>query len=93
MVTALWDRTLSVPKEAVIDSLRARGVETRPFFYPLSSLAAYADVASARAAASANSVAYDLSQRGLNLPSALALTEDQVRYAAQCFRDVLLGCR
>jgi perosamine synthetase len=55
-----------------------RQIDSRPFFPPLSSLPAYADRASSRGAAERNPVAYDLSTRAINLPSAMTLTEDQV---------------
>lgn len=64
------------------DRLQARlatvGVDSRPVFRPLSSLPAYADEPQAAAARDRNSVSYQVSPWGLNLPSALALTESEV---------------
>jgi perosamine synthetase len=78
MVTVIPDRRWRVGKRELIDRLRDRGVEARPFFYPLSSLPAYASRPRAVGAARRNPVAYCLSATGVNLPSALNLTEDQV---------------
>jgi len=43
-----------VTKEAIVSSLREAGVDSRPFFYPLSSLEAYAGLPGARDAARRN---------------------------------------
>ncbi len=80
MVTAVFGPRLGLEKDAVGQALSARGIDTRPFFYPLSSLPAYADLPQAREAASWNRHAYDISRRAINLPSALNLTRDQVVY-------------
>lgn len=48
MVTAIFDPALGLRKEEMMEALDGRGVDTRPFFDPLSSLAAYADSARAR---------------------------------------------
>jgi perosamine synthetase len=80
MVTAVMDAALGWRKEDLADALAAAGIDTRPFFYPLSSLPAYADSPQVAVAAKRNLVAYDISPRAINLPSALSLTEDQVGF-------------
>jgi perosamine synthetase len=72
MVTLVSDR---IDKEELIRILGERGIEGRPFFYPLSSLPAYGS----RDASAENPVAYRLSPHAINLPSALSLTRAQVR--------------
>ena len=89
MVTAVFDPRLGLEKEEVGAALSARGIDTRPFFYPLSSLPAYAGLPQAREAASWNREAYDVSRRAINLPSALNLTRDQVAYVCAELRRVL----
>ena len=89
MVTAVFDSRLGLDKEAVGQALSARGIDTRPFFYPLSSLPAYAALPQAREAASWNRHAYDLSRRAINLPSALSLTRGQVEYVCAELRRVM----
>lgn len=89
MVTAAWDARYAADKDDVARALAASGIDTRPFFNPLSSLPAYARSAEASAAAARNRVAYDVSPRAINLPSALSLTRDQVRRAAAAFRETL----
>ena len=89
MVTAVWDERYPIEKAAVMDALAVEGIDTRPFFHPLSSLPAYAGHPQAAAARARNRVAYELSPRGINLPSALALTESQVDRAARAFLTAL----
>ena len=89
MVTAVIGPEYRIAKEAMMDALGAQGIATRPFFYPLSSLPAYAATPQARAAQERNRVAYSVSARGINLPSALNLTHEQVAFVCDAFRDVL----
>jgi perosamine synthetase len=74
------DAALGWTKEALAKALGADGIDTRPFFYPLSSLPAYAQSPHVEMAARLNRVAYDISPRAINLPSALSLTELQVGF-------------
>jgi len=83
MVTAVFDPRLGLGKEAAGKALSDDGIDTRPFFYPLSSLPAYAKLPQAREAASWNRNAYDISPRAINLPSALSLTRSQVGYVCE----------
>lgn len=56
------------------------GIPTRPFFHPLSSIPAYSRLESAHDYEARNPISYSVSARGLNLPSALRLTKEQVDY-------------
>jgi perosamine synthetase len=89
MVTALWGSGLGKEKGEVMAALSDRGIDTRPIFHPLSSLPAYAGRVEADAARGRNTVAYDLASRGINLPSALSLTEDDVDRVCRAFLEVL----
>lgn len=89
MVTVVWDAALKLDKKTLQLELEAAGVDTRPFFHPLSSLPAYRGSPSAVGAAARNRVAYDLAPRALNLPSALNLTEEQVDQVCQALRQRL----
>ena len=60
-----------------ITKLEKMGYPARPFFYPLSSLPAYPDCREIYE--SKNPHAYDISKRGINLPSALILQEEQIK--------------
>jgi perosamine synthetase len=89
MVTVVWDGRYAVEKGAVMDALSAHGIDSRPFFHPLSSLPAYAGRPEADRARARNRVAYALAPRGINLPSALSLTEAQVDRACLAFLGAL----
>jgi perosamine synthetase len=89
MITALVDPAFGIGKAALMDALSAKGIDTRPFFHPLSSLPAYAGRHEADRARQRNVNAYAIAPWGINLPSALALTEDQVDYVCESLRAVL----
>jgi perosamine synthetase len=89
MVTAIFDPGLGLLKEEVISRLGADGIDTRPFFYPHSSQPAYASQPSAAEARRRNRVAYRVSPYGVNLPSALSLTRDQVRFVCTKLHNLL----
>lgn len=83
MTTLIFDRCLALTKEMAQSLLAKDGIDTRPFFHPLSSIPAYEGHDQARAARSRNAVSYDVSSRGINLPSHLRLTQaDVARVAA-----------
>ena len=61
-----------------MEALDKEGIDSRPMFYPLSSLPAYEGQAEAISAAQRNEVSYRLSPWGINLPSALCLERSQI---------------
>ncbi len=87
MSTVVWNRASDWSKEALMQELDLRGIDCRPMFYPLSGIPAYAAHPQAIGAAARNPVAYDLAGRGLNLPSGLSITADEIDYVA----DTLLN--
>jgi perosamine synthetase len=89
MVTAVLAPWWGITKERLGAILAEDGIDTRPFFYPLSSLPAYADSPQVGVAAARNPVAYDVCARGINLPSALSLTGDQVTYVCDRLKKAL----
>lgn len=83
----LIGKSYGMSKLQAMDKLKALGLPTRPFFYPLSSLPAYAgceDVYRAR-----NPRAYDICARGINLPGALVMTEAQIDAVCDGVRTIL----
>ena len=89
MVTALIDPTLDWPKEKLMEALDAEGIDSRPFFHPLSSLPAYDGQAEALVARKRNEVSYRLGPWGINLPSAMNLTHEQVQRVVDTIRRLL----
>ena len=89
MVTAVLDPMLEWPKEKLMAALDKEGIDSRPMFHPLSSLPAYEGQAEAVVARKRNEVSYRLSPWGINLPSALNLTREQVQHVAETLRRIL----
>lgn len=89
MVTAITSPRFGLEKEAIMRELSKRNIDPRPFFYPLSSLPAYAQTAQAADARQRNAVAYQISPYGVNLPSGMNMTEDSVRYVCDALKDIL----
>ena len=89
MVTVLLDNALGVDRDGLIKALSEEKIDCRPFFHPLSSLPAYQHLDQARQARRRNQVSYGICPRGLNLPSALNLTRDQVRYVSSTLLESL----
>ncbi len=89
MITVVLSPEYGLRKEEVIRALEERKIDCRPFFHPLSSLPAYAGSAEARDAAVRNRVSYEVSPYGVNLPSALCLTREQVRVVCDALKEIL----
>jgi perosamine synthetase len=89
MTTMVVDPALGLTKEQLMADLAAKGIDTRPFFHPLSSLPAYRDLPQAAAARQRNHHGYRISGHGINLPCALTITADDVAYVAEAVIAVL----
>jgi perosamine synthetase len=71
----VMDKRYGLTKEKMMDELSKLGIPSRPFFYPLSSLPAF-DLS--HRFSSINPTSYDISNRGINLPGAANLTDEQL---------------
>ena len=89
MSTVVLDPDLGLDKRELGAALLKNGVDSRPFFHPLSSLPAYAGESSAKDARDRNPVSYSICPYGLNLPSALVLTEQDVDFVCRALTRVL----
>jgi perosamine synthetase len=72
-------------RDALMATLAAQGIETRPFFYPVHTLPMYRE----EAARGSFPVAESLAARGINLPSGAGLSRDDVAYLAAAVRDAV----
>lgn len=81
-------RSHNLSKLEAMKRLEALGVPSRPFFYPLTSLPAYPEYREDDYRLR-NPVAYDVSSRGINLPGALNLTEEQIDLVCDGIRKIL----
>ena len=83
--SVFWLYSILVNKKVrnnVIQRLEKEGIETRPFFYPITVLPPY------KSCSVVTPVAEELSDSGLNLPSGFQLTNSQIKEIAEC----LLRC-
>jgi len=89
MVTVVLDRNYGIEKDALQEQLSAAGIDCRPFFRPLSSIPAYESLPQAQEARERNRASYDICPYGINLPSGLTLTRDNVRYICDTLKQLL----
>jgi perosamine synthetase len=73
MYSVIVEDGFGLARDAVRTRLRAAGIDTRPFFYPVHTLPMYETGQSLP-------VAEALGRRGINLPSAATLTAEQIDY-------------
>lgn len=89
MVTVIINEKFGINKEDLIMRMADKGIDCRPFFYPLSSLPAYQHVEESEQARLRNIRSYKISPYGLNLPSGLNMTEEKVRYVSNNLKSIL----
>jgi len=89
MVTAIIDEKFRITKDNMIQLMGEQNIDCRPFFHPLSSLAAYEKLEQAQEARNRNHVSYEISPHGINLPSGLNMTEEKVRYVCDTCKMIL----
>lgn len=82
MTSFVLDNSIGITRDALRRALLKRRIDTRPFFFPISMFPMYKEVNTP--------VAHHVSLNGINLPSGLQLTKDEVTYVARTVRDILL---
>ncbi|OGW27884.1 MAG: hypothetical protein A2X56_03220 [Nitrospirae bacterium GWC2_57_13] len=83
MSSLVLDKTLGFDRDTFMRKLRERNIDTRPFFYPISSFPMFKGVTVD------NPVSYDLPFRAVNLPSGHERTEEEIDYICAHIRDIL----
>jgi perosamine synthetase len=91
MVTIVLDSKFGLNKTQLMERLAERGIDTRPFFHPLSSIPAYEGLEQARIARQRNKIVYGVSPYAINLPSALCLSKEDVKIVCAELINVLHG--
>lgn len=84
---AVFGNKFGMNKARIMEELIAAGYPARPFFYPLSSLPAFAEFN--RNYEEKNLNAYDISDRGINLPCAMNLTESAVKEYCDAIKTII----
>lgn len=92
-LTTVVDDALSGEEErdAMMERLRARGIDSRPMFYPNHLLPAFASEPSARRGSLP--VTESISFRGIGLPSGARLTDAEVDRVVETYRAERRSCR
>ena len=91
MVTIVLDPKLGLNKTQLMERLSPHGIDTRPFFHPLSSIPAYESSIQAHIARQRNKVVYGISPYAINLPSALRLSKEEIKEVCATLLDILNG--
>jgi perosamine synthetase len=89
MISLVLGDEVRLGRDEVCALLRARGVDTRPFFVPMSELPHLAGARRVGSAGDGCPVSARLSARGLNLPSGCGLSRDEVAHVIAAVREVL----
>ncbi len=79
MPTAIFDKFLNFDREKLFAFMKASKIDSRPFFYPLSSLPMFSPVTK-------NKVSYEMYERGINLPSHHDLKVEDVQYVCSVIK-------
>jgi len=86
--TALvFGKSHGLTRDRALEEIPKLGLPVRPFFYPLSFLPAFPNRESESRVR--NPVAYDVSERGINLPCALNLTENDLDVYSKGLHNLL----
>jgi perosamine synthetase len=88
MVTAVFPEDFPKTKGEIARELSMLGVDTRPFFHPLTAIPAFQNHPQAKSGRQDNPVGYAVSGRAINLPSALGLDQDMVGRVAEALQSV-----
>lgn len=81
MYSILLNKDFPLSRDEVMARLRQQNIDSRPFFYPIHVQPPYqADISLP--------VAEDLSRRGINLPSAVTLSEEDIQRIVQAIRKM-----
>ena len=83
MYSILLNDGFGLSRDELIGKLKEKGIETRPFFYPVHFMPMYQTTEKFP-------VAEELSRRGISLPSSVNLTAEQVKYITEIIRGVRL---
>jgi perosamine synthetase len=75
--TVIFDKSLNFNREAFFRTMKESNIDSRPFFYPLSSLPMFRVIKE-------NLIAYDTYKRGVNLPSYHDLEFETLKSVTDC---------
>jgi perosamine synthetase len=74
----------NIQRDEFTTRLREKEIDTRPFFYPMHTQPPYADLSNEKL-----EVAEDIAKRGVSLPSATTLKDDEIEYICKIIAEIL----
>ncbi len=83
MICLLLEDDSKITRDELMAKLKEKGIDTRPFFYPITQMPVYYEKKT-------NSAAYYISKRGLNLPSSVNLVEKDIEFICNEIKDILI---
>ena len=70
------NKDFKISRDTLMTRLKEKGIDTRPFFYPISQLPMFKTELEFP-------VSYEISSRGINLPSGVSLTEKDIQWISK----------
>lgn len=89
MVNATLTGKYKIEKERIIEEFKKYDIDTRPFFYPVSSQPAYKQYCKGKNYQKQNVISYTLSPYTISLPYSLEVTKSDVNYICDIFIKIL----
>lgn len=84
MVCIVLGNEVSMSRDELMHILKIKGIDTRPFFYPISEMPMYKNKSIYN-----NPITKRISERGINLPSGVNLTKEEITYIVKTIKLVL----
>lgn len=82
MVSIVLDGDCGITRDELMSRLKEKGIDSRPFFYPISQMPMYNS-------GLINSKAYDISKKGINLPSGANVKKGDVKRICTLIKTIL----
>lgn len=89
IINAHLSGSYKIKKEEIMKEFKKNNIDTRPFFYPVSSQPAYKIYCKGKNYQKQNKVSYGISPYIVSLPYSLELTEKDVDYICEVFLKIL----
>lgn len=83
----VFGKSHNITKDHIMQQLNQMGLPSRPFFYPLTLLPAFG--ANIDAGRKNSPIAYDISERAINLPCAFTVDEKQIEIMSDAIKIIL----
>lgn len=83
MICLIMKRDFGISRNELMIKLKNKGIDSRPFFYPISHMPMYKNNKFS------NSITEKLSKQGLNLPSSVNLNKNKIEYICQRIKEIL----